>query len=278
MAVGGLLGDPFRSGLHNGASEGCELLVYHALPFLEVHQAFLFPIGLKSSLRHVQLRQLLLYPLPEPSCSLRRSRVAELERLLDVELRQGIGSLSRDLRVVGREAKVHKAATLNGLYHDPGPKSRYRRRQGHAVGVDRHRWDLAQKSPFKSFKRGKERSGLELRTLLQPEAFDGSLSQNPAVKKLILSLVVVGAALDHVHEFLGGQYVGSVSVNEDLNGGLVDRSRRVVVDYSDHQADADRGQYHASTLVQYREVSTRVLEDCSFVHEASYSAPIVTQG
>ena len=74
---------------------------------------------------------------------------------------------------------------------------------------------------------------------LQIQPLDCALGKRAALQELVLSLVVVHPALDHLHEFLVGQDVGGIAIDEDLRRRLVNGPRRVVVEDRYRQADSE---------------------------------------
>jgi hypothetical protein len=156
-----------RARLRIWFSCAAELLVDQALALLEVREAFLLAIGLKRLLRRLQLLLLLLDALPEPARGLARGGVAELERLLDIELGQDVGGVAGKLRIVGREAQVHEPAPRHRLHRDPGAECRDGWREGQPVVVDCDGGSPTQHPPLEALPGGEEGAGLKLRALLK---------------------------------------------------------------------------------------------------------------
>jgi hypothetical protein len=246
-------------------------LVYEALLLLEVDETLFFAILLQRLLRGVGFLLLLLQPVSEPARGLGGGGEAEFQGLLDVELGQGVHGLGRERRLIGGEAQVDETAARHRLDRDPRPEGGHRRREKHAVAVEGRCGRLSEDAPLDALPRRHQGTSLEFDALLETQPLDDLLCQHPPAQKLVLCLVIVRPRLHHVHQFLVGEEVGRVAVDENLGGGLVDRARGVVVDDGDDHAQGEAGDQDPTALVHHGQVTPSVLQHDLLVH----STPLV---
>ncbi len=272
LVVERLLGDPIGASIEQRAVQRPELLRDELLARLLPDEPFLLAVLLERTLGRVDLRLLLLQSVREPAGRLGRRREAKLERLLDVELGERVHGARRHLRVVGAEVQVHEPRAGHRLHLDAGAERRGGGRQRHAARVDDGGRRLSEE-PLQALPGIHHRPGRELRMRLQIQPLDRALGERAALQELVLSLVVVHPALDQLDELLVGQDVRGIAIDQDLRRGLVDGARRVVVKDGDRQAEAERGQDDRATLVEHRQVLTRILQHCLLAHDTSPAEP-----
>ena len=178
LVVERLLRDALGARVEHGALERLQLLLDEALALLLVHEPLALAVLLKRLLRGLDLGLLLLQPIGQPAGGLGRRRETQLERLLDVELREGVHGVGRDAWVVRAEAKVHQARARDRLDHHPRPERRDGRRKGDPIRVEGRRRRVAEE-PLHPLERAHHRPRRELAALLQLQPLDDTLRRGP---------------------------------------------------------------------------------------------------
>jgi hypothetical protein len=189
---------------------------------------------------------LLRETLPQPVGCILRGRELELEVLLDVGARQAIGHLGRDFRIWRRVRHFDEAAVANRRDREIRQKAVENRRLcgcfvgrawldrlGRSEQVQGRGHELGDRAANRELHRRFGR--IERVPQLQP--IQCLASQRPALQDAVLRLVIVVGGLFLLEDFLEGDDVRVLRLDEELNPRLINgrRGERVHEDRHDHQ-------------------------------------------
>ena len=177
----------------------------------------------------LDLLPLLLDLTAEPFAGLRRGLVLELEGLLDVELRQLVRDVHREVGTERLAADAHDARALGRIdaqtaEHPVDGSLHHRRATGRGGQGRLHLSGIA--------------GTAELGILEKIQALDDAAPQRTALQQAVLRLVIVIARRIDLGDVLEGEDVRRVPVDQDLRRGHVDGTCQVRAD----GGDAGRGQ------------------------------------
>ncbi len=220
LAVERLFTQSGRPRVRQRRTELLQLLGDERPPLLDVDDAFPLLELLQLLRALLDLLSLLLDLASQPLARFRRSLVAELQRLTNVELRELVRDVRREVGTERLEPDTHDPGAL-GAVDTEAPEQPVDRafHQGGAPGGS---------GQGRLYLLGRTRTS-KLRVLEQVQVLDDTARQRSALEEAVLGLVVVVTAGVVFRHVLEGEDVRVLAFDEDLRRRHVDRATLVAV-------------------------------------------------